>query len=173
VLTARLAAALLLAGLAGCSGPTEVDRGVYLPLVQDTMDCQAKGPTPGLNERLRGLQRITLAGMRNVDMPVDAQGTATPVGRGDWDVTLRSTEDNCWWLADRRLLTQDDQGRWVIANEGVLIGPDDARAVLLDDNGLFLTARDPARVGQSVLVIAADNRLVVVDLRAWTCFQVH
>ncbi|HEX5011029.1 MAG TPA: hypothetical protein VFY71_11575 [Planctomycetota bacterium] len=173
MLTPRLGAALLLAALGGCSGPTEVDRGVYLPLVRDTMDCQAQGPTPGLTERLRGLQRITLAGMRNVELPVDAAGTATPVGRGDWDVTHRSSEDNSWWLADRRLLTQDDEGHWVIANEGVLIGADDARAVLLDDNGLFLTARDPARVGQSVLVIAADNRLVVVDLRAWTCFQVH
>lgn len=163
---------MLLAALAGCYAPTQVDRAVYVPLVQDTMECQALGPSPGLTERLRGLQRISLAGMRNVAVPEDAEGTATPVGRGDWDVTHRSSEDNSWWLADRRLLTQDEQGQWVIANEGVLIGADDARALLLDDNGLFLTARDPARVGQSVLVIAADNRLVVVDLRTWTCFQV-
>ncbi len=136
------------------------------------MECQALGPTPGLSERLRGLQQITLAGLPNVTAPVDAEGQASPVGRGDWDVTRRTSEDNSWWLADRRILTQDDEGQWVVANEGVLVGADDARAVLLDDSGLYLSARDLARVSQSVLVIAVDNRLVVVDLRAWTCFQV-
>jgi hypothetical protein len=163
---------VLLAALAGCIGPSQVDRGVYLPLVRDAMESQAQGPSPGLTERLRGLQRITLAGLRNVSMPLDAEGTASPVGRGDWDVTQRTAEDNAWWLADRRILTQDAEGQWVIANEGVLIGAEDARALLLDENGLYLTARDLARVGRSVLVIAADERLVVVDLQAWTCFQV-
>ena len=163
---------MLLAAVAGCSSPTEVDRGVLLPLVQDVMESQARGPTPGLSERLRGLQRITLAGLPNVSAPVDSRGTASPVGRGDWDVTRRTSEDNSWWLADRRVLTQDVEGQWVVANEGVLIGADDARALLLDESGLYLTARDLARVGRSVLVIAADNHLVVVDLQAWTCFQV-
>ena len=163
---------MLLAALVGCNAPTQLDRGVYLPLVRDAMESQALGPTPGLTERLRGLQQITLAGLTNVATPVDVEGTASPVGRGDWDVTHRTAEENSWWLADRRILTQDAQGQWIVANEGVLIGPDDARAVLLDEAGLYLTARDPARVGKSVLVIAADNRLVVVDLKAWTCFQV-
>jgi hypothetical protein len=164
---------VLLAALAGCSAPTELDRGVLLPLVQDTMECQALGSTPGLSERLRGLQQITLAGLRNVGAPLDLEGNASPLGRGDWDVTHRTSEDNSWWIADRRILTQDAEGQWIVANEGVLVGADDARALLLDDNGLYLTARDLARVSRSVLVIAVDNRLVVVDLQAWTCFQVH
>jgi hypothetical protein len=54
-------------------------------------------PDPGSHARaleLRRLQQITLAGMRNVGAPLDLEGNASPLGRGDWDVTRRTSEDD-------------------------------------------------------------------------------
>ena len=155
-----------------CHSP-RLEQGVLLPLVRDALEAQQQdGPSAGVRERLRGLQQLVLDGFSQREPPTDFQGTASPLGRGWFDVTHRRDEDSSWWIADRRILRQDEQGAWIVADEGVLVRPDDARIALVDEAGVFDTGIDTARVARSVLLVLVDERLLVVDLPARTCFVV-
>jgi hypothetical protein len=167
---ATLATVLL---LAGCGAPRYFDRGAVLPVVQDTLRAQAtEAPSPGFEERLRGLQQLALDGLRRVSTPTDPSGAASPLGRGEFDVMHRRDDEASWWIADRTILSKDEMGHWRVADQGVLLRPHEARVLLIDDLGLHLSGRDPARVARSVMLILVDSRLMVVDLEAWTCFLV-
>ena len=135
----------------------------------DALEAQRQdGSSPGMQERVRGMQQLVIDGFSERDPPTDFQGTASPVGRGWFDVTHRRDEDSSWWVADRRILRQDEQGAWIVADEGVLVRPDDVRVALVDEAGFFDTTVDMGRVARSVLLLLVDERLLVVDRPART-----